>query len=88
MFMPGRNDGGFKNWMYKGEKQDLYNDGIVTSFQQIMREYDIPQKHFFKYLQIRSFIHSEMKTYLEPSLPAVEDHILKHLRDKGNLSFL
>ncbi len=88
MFVPGRNDGVFKNWMYKGAKQvkDLYKDAIMMSFQQLMREYDIPQKYFFKYLQIRSFIHSEMKTYLEHSLSTIEEHTLKHLRDKGNLS--
>lgn len=89
MFVPGRNDGGFKNWMYKGAKQvkDLYKDGTMMSFQQLMKEYDIPQKHFFKYLQIRSFIHSEIKTYVEPSLSTIEEHTVKHLRDKGNLSF-
>ena len=88
-FVPGRSDQGFKNWMYKGIRQvkDLYEEGIMLSFQKLMRKYDIPQKHFFKYLQIRSFIHSKIKNYLEPPLSIIENHTLNHLKDKGNLSF-
>lgn len=48
-FAPGRSDKGFKNWMNKGISQvkDLYEGGIMLSFQQLMRKYDISQKHFF-----------------------------------------
>lgn len=48
-FVPGRSDKGFKNWMYKGISQvkDLYEEGIMMSFRQLMRKYDIPQNFFF-----------------------------------------
>jgi len=40
-FVPWRSDKGFKNWMFKGISQvdDLYDEGIMLSFQQLMRKY-------------------------------------------------
>ncbi len=67
-FKPGRCDAGFKHWMDKGISKiaDLYSEGTLMSFQQLIDKYNLPRKHFFKYLQIRSFIYSQIKTTSVP----------------------
>lgn len=58
LFRPGRADAGFKLWVDRGVKQvkDIYGiDGIILTFEELIRIYNIPSKHFFKYLQLRNF---------------------------------
>lgn len=79
---------GFKHWMEKGLSQikDLYNEGTLMSFQQLTDKHDLPRKHFFKYLQIRSFICSQIKSTLEATLSTLEKFPVHHLYDRGQLS--
>lgn len=53
-FTPGKSDGGFKIWKYKGIQKikDLYADGMLLTFDQLCKKYLIPPKQFFKYLQL------------------------------------
>ena len=63
-FLPGRADSGFKMGASKGIAKiaDLYNDNLVLmSFEELKSKYGIPAKHFFKYLQLRSFILSKQQ---------------------------
>ena len=55
-FTPGRADMGFRMWSDKGVKKtcDLYKDDNLMSFEEFVTKDDIPQKHFFKFLQLRS----------------------------------
>ena len=87
-FKPGRSDMGFKQWMNRGLGmiKDLYSEGTLMSFQQLIDRYDLPRKHHFKYLQIRSFIYSQTKSLAEPSLSTIESLTIKHLYDRGQLS--
>ncbi len=64
-FIPGRNYMGFKNWQMKGLSmvENLYEGGTLMTFQQLVTKYNLPKKHFFKYLQIRSYIYSRIKAY-------------------------
>ena len=59
-FAPGRADGGFKLWADKGVKQlkDVFDSksGNLLSFEDLVARYNIPRTHFFKFLQLRSFI--------------------------------
>lgn len=59
-FPPGRADPGFRKWAEKGLKiiGDLMGSdgGILMSFEELITRYDIPNKHQFKYLQMRNFI--------------------------------
>ncbi len=51
---------GFKNWQMKRlsmVKKNLYEGGTLVTFQQLVAKYNLPKKHFFKYLQIRSYIY-------------------------------
>ena len=43
--------------------QDLFSDGTLKSFSQLRTEFDLPQTQFFRYLQLRSYIHS-IPTYM------------------------
>uniref|UniRef100_A0A669E357 Reverse transcriptase domain-containing protein n=1 Tax=Oreochromis niloticus TaxID=8128 RepID=A0A669E357_ORENI len=58
LFAPAKNDLGFKEWLNKGvaKLQDLYEEYSLMSFSELRAKFNIPQKHFFKYLQLRSFI--------------------------------
>ena len=64
-FSPANNDMGFKAWLSKGivNLLDLYNDNTLMSFDELKAKYDVPQKHFFKYLQLRSFILKSLKEF-------------------------
>lgn len=48
---------GFKTWMNKGiaKLQDMYKDYTLMSFDELKAKFDISQKHFFKYLQLKTF---------------------------------
>ena len=56
--MPGTDDLGFKLWADRGISKisDLYENDTLLSFTKIKQRINIEPKHFFKYLQIRSFI--------------------------------
>lgn len=86
-FKPGRNDMGFIHWMDNGliKIGDLYNGGTLMSFQQLVDKYKLQRKHFFKYLQI-SFIHSQIKTNMEPSLSTIEQYTVNNVYGTGQLS--
>lgn len=81
---------GFKNWQVKGlcMVKNLYEGGTFMTFQQLAIKYDLPQKKIFKYLQIRSYIYSRIKTYSEPQLSILEQIILNHMNDRGMVSLL
>ena len=67
-FQPGRADPGFKIWAAQGiaKVADLYNENLVLmSFEELKSKYGIPAKHFFKYLQFRSFILSRQSNDLK-----------------------
>lgn len=69
LFQPALNDSGFKLWFNKGIVQisDLFVEGSFLSFERLIKDFDIPKTHFFRYLQIRSFVTKHFTTY--PGLP-------------------
>lgn len=87
-FKPARADMGFKMWMNKGvcKLGDLYNDGVLMSFEQLTNKYDLPKKHFFKYLQVRSFITNLLKSTVQPPLSTIENMAINHHHSRGLLS--
>ena len=56
VFPPSLVDGAFTIWFNQGIKtfKDLYN--TFASFQQLSDTFALPRQHFFRYLQIRSFV--------------------------------
>lgn len=89
-FAPGRRDMGFKQWMERGisKIKDLYDGGILMSFTQLMNKFDLPGKHLFKYMQLKCFIYSQIKTTSEPSLSTIEQLMVNSLYSRGQISSL
>ena len=90
-FTPGRDDYGFQIWANKGlsKVKDLYKDNIFMTFEELMITYDIPRSHFFKYLQIRSFVQVRMNQSLtEPCMSELEKTVSTLGSKKGRISVL
>lgn len=86
-FVPGRSDAGFKMWADKGilKVEDLFNpeDRSLMSFEHLSNKYGIPRKHFFKYLQIRSFITKSRHSLIQPTLSPLEELLSKNCLGKS-----
>lgn len=69
MFKPSITDGSFSTWIKNGlvTLKDLYMDDNFASFEQLRLKLKIPNSHFFKYLQLCSFVSSYSAHF--PSLP-------------------
>ena len=91
-FAPGRSDLGFKLWAERGisKVMDMYNENdVLYSFDDLKTIYNIPSKHFFKYLQIRSYILTALKkSPYRPPLSSLEKAVLDHLKGRGQVSLI
>lgn len=89
LFQPALNDSGFKLWFNKGIVQisDLFVEGSFLSFERLTKDFDIPKTHFFRYLQIRSFVAKHFITYpgLPPACP-LEDCLRSGTIVRGQIS--
>ena len=87
-FKPGRADTRFKSWLNNGLNKigDLYSEGVLMSFEQLVNKYGLPQKTFFKYLQVRSFITTQLKSTVKPPLSTIENIAVNHHQSRGLLS--
>lgn len=79
MFPPSITDAAFNCWVEKGlvTLKDLYSDFSFMSFYQMRAKYNIPQTHFFRYLQIRSFMISNTLDFSALPTESLLDTILK-----------
>ena len=70
LFKPSVVDNAFEIWANCGVKmvKDLYLDGTFVTFDHLVNQCGIPRTHFFRYLQLRSFVLSQFDNF--PSLPA------------------
>ena len=89
-FRPGKNDLGFKQWSQKGIRRimDLYDSDTLMPFNELKDKFKIPQTHFFKYLQLRSFIICKFKNSSICPLTVLEQFVLQHQHSKGQISSL
>lgn len=90
-FKPGRADPGFRLWANNrlSKVEDLYNGEVMMTFEELRAKFDVPNKHFFKYLQVRSFITTAQNQKLSaPPLSIMERAISSHCYGKGQISFL
>uniref|UniRef100_A0AAQ5XLH4 Reverse transcriptase domain-containing protein n=1 Tax=Amphiprion ocellaris TaxID=80972 RepID=A0AAQ5XLH4_AMPOC len=78
-FAPPWHDKSYHDWREKGliSILDLYVDGKFASFNQLKEKYSLPQSHFFRYLQVRHYVQSEIKR--DQNLP-IEHEIYQILR--------
>lgn len=64
-FKPGLDDITFATWREKGLSllKHFYIDGRLVSFQQLRDQYNLPNSHFFRFLQIRHFLRASVPNY-------------------------
>lgn len=90
-FVPGRADATFKLWDSKGLKmiQDLFlpDSDIMMSFDELRSNFNLNRKHFFKYLQLRSFVKVNQNNALtRPLHLPLEKMMIKDSLRKGIIS--
>ncbi|XP_059837717.1 uncharacterized protein LOC132400604 [Hypanus sabinus] len=70
LFLPTMYDTAFQVWFRKGIRrfEDLFIDNRFASFQQLSVQFNLPNAHFFRYLQIRHFIAPLIPNF--PEMPA------------------
>ena len=89
-FSPGTSDAGFRLWATKGLRkiQDLYKKEVLMSFEELSIKYDIPRNHFFKYLQLRSYISAAQRHSLSKTKRSSLGVAIKgNGQEKGLISF-
>ena len=91
VFLPSLIDGAFSLWSDCGIKafRDMYISGMFASFQQLSKKYHLPKQHFFRYLQVRSFIRNHSPNF--PSLPEaslIDSFLIPFPTIKGAISRL
>ena len=70
-FQPSLSDDAFQLWNRNGIKRlkNLYIDGMFPSFELLKKKFNLPQTHFFRFLQIRNYIRTNTNTF-----PNLERH--------------
>jgi len=58
LFLPSLSDPTFTVWRNKGllHVKDLYKENIFTDFTELAARFELPQSHFFRFLQVRHFV--------------------------------
>ena len=79
MFVPSTIDDSFTIWAIHGLRtlKDMYVEGVFASFQQVKTAFQIHDCHFFRYLQLRSFVSTSYSHF--PSRPP--DSLLETILD-------
>lgn len=64
-FGPGLEDITFVTWQRRGicSLKDIYIDGHFPSFQQLRVKFNLPNSHFFRFLQLRHFIKASIPQF-------------------------
>ena len=76
-FIPNRSDGKFKKWAAKGLTNyfSFTKEGTFHSFEYLKKRYNLEQKDFYRYLQVRNYFNQNLR----PNLGKIETGILKIL---------
>lgn len=90
LFTPGRADATFKIWASKGlgTVGSLYpprSDNFMT-FGELKVKFNLDKKHYFKYLQLRSFVNEYQSNLQKIPLTQLEKILLKNKLRKGIIS--
>ena len=62
-FLPARLDRGFERWREMGivVLDQLFEGGVLMSFEQLKEKYELPNRDFYRYLQIRHYLHTHQE---------------------------
>lgn len=69
-FPPSMQDAAFLEWHKKGIRtfKDLFMDDCFASFSNLSKKFNLPSSNFFRYLQVRHYVRSQIPCF--PKLPA------------------
>jgi len=90
-FLPSCSDPTFRVWSDKGLRtlNDLYDEGVFTSFASLSDKYNFPNSHFFRYLQMRHFIQKQFPHFPNRPPEAEMDQFLSlNLQQKRLISVI
>uniref|UniRef100_A0A3B3BVU9 Reverse transcriptase domain-containing protein n=1 Tax=Oryzias melastigma TaxID=30732 RepID=A0A3B3BVU9_ORYME len=78
-FEPGMIDAGYSIWSHKGIRhmRNLFSRDSLLSFEQMQVTYGLPRSHFFRYLQVRDFIHKKTTLTSVTTPSPLEELLLK-----------
>uniref|UniRef100_A0A3P9KND8 Reverse transcriptase domain-containing protein n=1 Tax=Oryzias latipes TaxID=8090 RepID=A0A3P9KND8_ORYLA len=79
-FQPGMIDAGYNIWTQKGIKNmsHLFTGNSLSSFEQLRVKYNLPNSHFFRYLQVRDFIFKKTTLTSDSTPSQLEKLLLTH----------
>lgn len=91
LFPPSLTDGTFSLWKSRGlsSVKDLYLAGSFPSFTELSSNFDLPNTHFFRFLQVRDFVRCHFPGFPEvPDLTTVDTVLEVSPSLKGTISKL
>ena len=91
LFKPPSFDSAFQEWHRKGIRhfRDLFVQNSFASFKQLSEKFDLPTIHFFRYLQVRHFIRSQVQSFPMASDMNIVDEVFDlHPTRKGLISII
>ena len=76
-FHPSLLDNSFQLWAHNGvsKMKDLYIDAIFPSFESLRSKLELPQSHFFRFLQIRDYKRSNTTSFPNAPTPTQMDSL-------------
>ena len=90
-FQPSLSDSAFQEWHGMGiEKcKHLFIHNSFASFAQLSKKFGLPNTHFFRYLQVRHFLHSRMDSFPRATTATTANVLLGlHPSFKGLISVI
>ncbi|KAF3834483.1 hypothetical protein F7725_025687, partial [Dissostichus mawsoni] len=83
-FSPSLTDPSFRLWHGRGIRcvKDLFKNGHFISFEQLKKDFNIPQSCFFRYLQIRSYVRTHF-SLAAPQSTWIDDCLNMDPCDRG-----
>ncbi|KAF3834082.1 hypothetical protein F7725_025286 [Dissostichus mawsoni] len=81
---PSLTDPSFRLWHGRGIRcvKDLFKNGHFISFEQLKKDFNIPQSCFFRYLQIRSYVRTHF-SLAAPQSTWIDDCLNMDPCDRG-----
>lgn len=91
MFVPSFGNSTFDDWYKMGINNfmDLFIEDLFPPFEQLKEKFNMPNSHFFKYLQVRNFVkYNDINYPRAPPQAPSESLFLKNPATKGGISIL
>ncbi len=91
LFQPSLLDSKFQEWQRLGicRFKDLFIDNMFLPFEHLSRNFNLPNSHFFRYLQIRDFLRRQIPNFpVGPDSNIADSLLCLHPSHKGLISVI